>query len=148
MICFAEDMLLDITDKHYNKSRPYEGTIPVDRNGFLYGKFPEIGTDNATPYYLDTSSCTYWVKDGVATVACIVYVTGRGVKPDGTISTYPINYQFDTYKNKEGRKIFLKSVIGKNGGNTAQHSFKWDNGFLLHLFWQAAKYSGLEKNLD
>ena len=89
-----------------------------------------------------------YLKGGVATVACIVYGTGRGVKPDGTISTYPINYQFDTYKNKDGRKIFLKSVIGKNGENIAQHSFKWDNEFLLHLFWQAAKYSELKKNLD
>ena len=69
-----------------------------------------------------------YLKSGVATVACIVYGTGRGVKPDGTISTYPINYQFDTYKNKDGRKIFLKSVIGKNGENIAQHSFKWVTG--------------------
>lgn len=147
--CSAEDVLLDITNKHYDKSKPYEGTIPVDRNEFLYGKYPEIGADNATPYYLDISSCTYWINGGVATVSCIVYGTGRGANLDGTpAKVYTMNYKFDTYKSKEGRKIILKSVIGKNGENIAQHSFKWDNGFLLHLFWQAAKYSELEKDLD
>ena len=137
-----------VNDKHYNKNKPHGGKIPVDRNGFLYGKYPEIGADSATPYYLDTSSCTYWVKGGVATVACIVYGTGRGAKPDGTpAKVYPINYQFDTYKTKKGRKIFWK-VTGNYDKNAVQHIFKWDNVFLLHLFWQAAKYSGLEKDLD
>ena len=66
---------------------------------------------------------------------------------------YPlVAYHYELYNmieaaTKEGRKIFWK-VTGNYDKNAVQHIFKWDNGFLLHLFWKAAKYSGLEKNLD
>lgn len=137
--CFAANISNDITDKTMDRSKNV-GNIPREDDGKW--KYPLVGsrTGGGITYHLDTSSCTYWTSGNVATAACIVYMIGRGIAP--------MNFQFDTYKSKNGRKIFLKSVFGKNGEENSKYWLEWDNGFLLSLFWKVSKYSGLSKYLD
>lgn len=142
--CFAANISNDITDRTWNGN--YTGVIPSKDDGKW--KYPLVGASAGETYYLDHTSCTYWTNGNVATAACIVYLGGRGAAPDGgPAKITPFTFQFDTYKSKDGRKIFLKSVIGKNG----EQRDSWlhdDNGFLLSLFRKVSKYSGLSKYLD
>ena len=139
--CFAANISNDITDKTMDRSKNV-GNIPREDDGKW--KYPLVGsrTGGGITYHLDTSSCTYWTSGNVATAACIVYMIGRGIAP--------MNFQFDTYKSKNGRKIFLKSIKIVNGAGNTEISYwlEQDNGFLLSLFWKVSKYSGLSKYLD
>lgn len=139
--CFAANISNDITDKTMDRSKNV-GNIP--REDDRKWKYPLVGsrTGGGITYHLDTSSCTYWTSGNVATAACIVYMIGRGIAP--------MNFQFDTYKSKNGRKIFLKSIKIVNGAGNTEISYwlEQDNGFLLSLFWKVSKYSGLSKYLD
>lgn len=143
--CFAANISNDITDRTKNPKKEF-GIMPIKNDGKW--KYPCVGASAGATYYLDHTSCTYWIKGNIATAACIVYLGGRGAAPDGgPAKITPFTFQFDTYKSKTGRKIFLKSVIGKNG----EERNSWineDNGFLLSLFWKVSKYSGLNKYLD
>lgn len=138
--CFAANISNDITDRTWNGN--YTGVIPSKDDGKW--KYPLVGsrTGGGITYHLDTSSCTYWTNGNVATAACVVYMLGRGIAP--------MNFQFDTYKTKDGRKIFLKSIKIVNGAGNTEMSYwlEQDNGFLLSLFWKVSKYSGLSKYLD
>ena len=143
--CFAENISNDITDRTMNPKKQI-GNIPKEDD--RKWKYPFVGASAGASYYLDHTSCTYWIKGNVATVACIIYIGGRGAAPDGgPAHITPFTFQFDTYKSKNGRKIFLKSVIGKHG-ESRDSWIKDDNGFLLSLFWKVSKYSGLSKYLD
>lgn len=143
--CFAANVSNDITDRTWNGN--YDtGVIPKKDDGKW--KYPFVGASAGETYYLDHTSCTYWINGGVATVACIVYLGGRGAAPDGgPAKITPFTFQFDTCKIKGKRKIFLKSVIFKNS-EERDGWLKRDNGFLLNLFWEVSKYSGLSKYLD
>ena len=144
--CFAANVSNEITNKTWNGNYGI-GVIPSKDEGKW--KYPCIGASAGATYYLDHTSCTYWINGNVATAACIVYLGGRGAAPDGgPAKITPFTFQFDTYKSKNGRKIFLKSVIGKNGEDNSKYWLEQDNGFLLSVFWKVSKYSGLSKYLD
>ena len=143
--CFAANISNEITDRTWNGNYDV-GNIPSKDEGKW--KYPCVGASAGATYYLDHTSCTYWTSGNVATAACIVYLGGRGAAPDGgPAHITPFTFQFDTYKSKNGRKIFLKSVIGKHG-EQRDSWIKDDNGFLLSLFWKVSKHSGLSKYLD
>ena len=144
--CFAAKISNDITDRTWNGNYNTTGVIPSKDDGKW--KYPCVGASAGETYYLDHTSCTYWTNGNVATAACIVYLGGRGAAPDGgPAKITPMTFQFDTYKSKGKRKIFLKSVIGKHGDEN-HYWLERDNGFLLSLFWKVSKYSGLSKYLD
>lgn len=144
--CFAANISNDITDRTWNGKYDF-GNIP--REDDEKWKYPFVGASAGAPYYLDHTSCTYWINGNIATAACIIYIGGRGAAPDGgPAKITPVTFQFDTYKSKGKRKIFLKNVIGKNGEENSKYWLEWDNGFLLSLFWKVSKYSGLSKYLD
>lgn len=144
--CFAAKISNDITDRTMDRNKTV-GNIPREDDGKW--KYPCVGASAGETYYLDHTSCTYWINGNVATAACIVYLGGRGAAPDGgPAKITPMTFQFDTYKSKSKRKIFLKSVIGKNGEENSKYWLEQDNGFLLSLFRKVSKYSGLSKYLD
>ena len=62
--------------------------IPQIDNRLLYGKYPLVGVDNATCYYLDTTSCTSYQVEDKYIIACIVYNTGGGYPPKVTSAIY------------------------------------------------------------
>lgn len=139
--CFAAKISNDITDRTMDRNKTV-GNIPREDDGKW--KYPLVGsrTDGGITYHLDPSSCTYWTNGNVATATGTVYMIGRGIAP--------MNFQFDTYKSKNARKIFLKSIKIVNGAGNTEMSYwlEQDNGFLLSLFWKVSKYSGLSKYLD
>ena len=146
VICSAATISNEITNRTYNPKNEYSNMPSKDDGRW---KLPLIGASAGETFYLDTKSCTYWIKGNVATVSCIVYTGGRGAAPDGgPAMVSPTNFQFDTYKTKKGRKIFLKSVDGESKGKYFEYWLESDNGFLLNLFWETSKHSGLKKYLD
>lgn len=150
-ICFAAGY--NITHKDYKWSAEDIGRRPAFDKEFdemLYGKYPFVGADAASAYYIDISSCDYKIDGGVATLSCLVYNTGGGANPDGTpAKVHMIIYRFDTYTADGERQIILRSVVSsKTGENITQHTLKYDNGFLKALFWRTAQYSHLSQYLD
>ena len=146
VICSAATVSNEITNRTHNPNKDV-GNIPLKDDGKW--KYPLVGASSGATYYLDTTSCTYWVNKNVATASCIVYTGGGGAAPDGgPARVSPTNIQFDTYKSKSGRKIFLKSIDGETKGKNFEYWLEWDNGFLLSLFWKVSKQSGLKKYLD
>ena len=146
VICFAKNVSNDITDRTMDTKKNV-GNVPREDDGKW--KYPLIGASAGATYYLDTTSCTYWITENIATTACIIYIGGRGVAPDGGPGKVtPVSIQFNTYKSKDGRKILLKSINGENSGEGFNYWLEWDNGFLLSLFWKSARYSGLDKYLE
>ena len=146
VICSAATVSNEITNRTHNPNKEV-GNIPLKDDGRW--KFPLVGASAGATFYLDTKSCTYWINENVATVSCIIYTGGRGAAPDGSPAMVsPTNFQFDTYKTKKGRKIFLKSVDGESKGKVFEYWLEWDNGFLLSVFWKVSKHSGLKKYLD
>ena len=145
--CLAATLSKDITNRTRDENKNV-GNVSLEDDGKW--KYPLVGASAGATYYLDTTSCTYWITENIATVACIIYTGGRGAAPDGGPAkiSKPIHFQFDTYKTKDGRKIFFKSVNGTISGERFNHWLEWDNGFLLGLFWKVAKYSELIKYLD
>ena len=146
-ICFAQTISNDITDRTRDFRKDI-GNVPLEDDGKF--KYPLIGASAGATFYLDTTSCTYWITENVATTACIIYIGGRGASPDGGPAklSKSIHFQFDTYKTKNGRRIFFKSINGESNGESFDYWLKWDNGFLLSLFWKSARYSGLDKYLE
>ena len=146
-ICLAATLSTDITNRTRDENKNV-GNVSLEDDGKW--KYPLVGASAGATFYIDTASCTYWINGNVATVACIVYSGGRGAAPDGGPAkiSKPIHFQFDTYKTKDGRKIFFKSLNGTSAGEDFEYWLKWDNGFLLGLFWKVAEYSKLDKYLD
>ena len=159
-ICLAENGY-DITNKTQQKPENY-GMQPWPNHPYdLYDKYPTLGGEDGFIYWLDTSSCNYNINGGIATVGAGVFAGGdRGVYPDGTVHLRTYVYKFDTYKVNGIRKIILKSVIQTKDDvgyphrvttmneDITQMEYEIDDGLLLYIFWQAAKYSGLSKYLD
>lgn len=145
-ICFAGTVSNDITDRTRDFKKNV-GNVPLEDDGKW--KYPLIGASAGATFYLDTTSCTYWITESVATTACIVYIGGRGAAPDGDpAKVTSVNFQFDTYKSRDGRKILLKAIDDESDGERFNYWLEWDNGFLLSLFWKSARYSGLDKYLE
>lgn len=143
----------DITNKDYSwEAEDYYRRPALDKEltEMLYGKYPFVGADEASAYYIDPTSCDYKIHDGIATLVCLVYNTGGGANPDGSPAKVNMTtYEFDTYKANEIRQISLKSVVKtRTGENITQRTLKYDNGFLKALFWRTAKYSNLSRYLD
>ena len=147
MVCFAKNVSNEITDRIRDVNKDV-GNISLEDDGKF--KYPLVGASAGATFYIDAKSCTYWIDGNIATAACIIYSGGRGAAPDGGPAklSKPIYLQFDTYKTKDGRKIFLKSINNENAGENFEYWLEWDNGFLLGLFWKTAKYSELDRYLD
>lgn len=129
------------------------GRLPVDKcagdHKPLYDIYPMVGADEASVYYLDTSSCTYYIDGDKAYPSCLVYATGGGAAPDGGPARLTQDIiTFETYKNKHGKRIIkLQSEITGNKDVSAA-ARRYDAGFLSQLFWIVAEESGLDDNLD
>ena len=65
------------------KSRMFINTESV---GFILELAPMVGADEVSVYYLDTSSCTYYIDGNKAYPSCLVYATAGGAAPDGGAS--------------------------------------------------------------
>ena len=109
--------------------------VPQVDNRPLYGKYPLVGADNASGYYLDTSSCTAYQDGEKYIIACIVYSTSSGSPPRVSQSTY----KFDVHKFDDNFIVGLESI--NDSAEEAQQMLQYDNGYLRFLFLQAAKYS-------
>ena len=129
------------------------GRVPVDRcagnHAPLYDVYPMVGADEASAYYLDTSSCTYSIDGNKAYPSCLVYATSGGVGADGgpaKLTQHVIT--FETFKNRNGKRIIrLQSEIVRDK-DIAVDARRYDDGFLWSLFWTVAGESGLRNSLD
>ena len=114
----------------------------------LYGKYPLVGADEPSAYYLDTTSCYSHIDGNVATVSCIVLATGGGALAGGNPAMItPETYIFKTYKKKNKRVIILGSRSNKDReiyGNINADKDK----YLYALFWRAAGITGINHVLD
>lgn len=156
---FANGMTdgVDITGKRYDMKVEYK-KVPrqpqpdmPERGNYLYlnRNIPICGVDEATVYYLDLTSCNYYVEDGVAYVSCIVYAGSGGADAYGNPAKIAKStYRFSTFKNAGQRNIRLLSCVNKNGENVTAYEYKWDNGFLYSIFWKAADRVGISQYLD
>ena len=149
---------IDITNKKEDIHNMW-GIVPSypmkdrrERDNYLYAdkNFPVCGVDTATVYFMDVKSCTYYIDNGVAYLSCIVYAGGGGADKNGNpAKVSPNTYRFSTYKTSNGRVIrFLSCVVGRTGENISAKEYKYDNGFLLGLFWRIAGVTDLSKYLD
>lgn len=141
----------DISNSDWDHT--YQGIIPkhaINDRDYAYGKYPLVGASEAGTYYLDTSSCTYYIDGNVAVVSCIAYKGSGGAAPDGSPAKMsPDTYKFATAKQDGQRVIFLLSIAkNSNGDDETQWILKQDNGYLKNLFWETADHSGLSKSLD
>ena len=156
---FANGMTdgVDITGKRYDASVEYK-MVPKqpqpdmsERGNYLYlnHNIPICGVSEAAVYYLDLTSCNYYVEDGVAYVSCIVYAGSGGADGQGNPAKIAKKtYRFSTFKNNGQRNIRLLSCVDKNGENVTAREYKWDNGFLYSVFWKSADKVGLSQYLD
>ena len=115
----------------------------------LYGAYPMVGGDEASIYYLDPSSCTYSIEGNKAYVSCLLYATGGGAAPDGgpgKLIQHVIT--FETYKNQHGKRIIHLESEMVNDQDISARAARYDEGFLVELFWLIAKQSGLSDSLD
>lgn len=133
------------------------GNIPTDRCGgdhaALYGKYPMVGANEASVFYLDPSSCYYTIDGNIATLGCLVYGTGGGAAPGGGpafLTQY--TFTFQTYKKHGKRKVVLCNAVsqGRNGStrDCTDSMKKYDDGFLMNVFWMIADTTGLKPSLD
>lgn len=107
----------------------------------LDGNLPAVGASESGVYFLDTSSCYASTDGNVATLGALTYeVTGGGKRS-------PQTFVFKTYKEYGKRTIILDRVIAADGRSIA---FDTDDqgAFLQYLFWQIAKYTGMDSSLD
>ena len=135
--------LMPVTDEDTKKWLPAFKT--------LYGRYPAVGRDAISIYYLDPSSCTYTVNADIATFSCLVYDKFTGQNPDGTpVKAGMSTYRFATQKTADNiRKIYLLSVIDNvSGENVTKRAVALDNGFLKSLFWNVAHRTNLNQYLD
>ncbi|MCH3951816.1 MAG: hypothetical protein LKE33_12920 [Acidaminococcus sp.] len=67
----------------------------------LYGKYPLVGANDASTFYLDTTSC-YAASDGnIATLSALVYSPYGGAQSDGSPAHLSkITFVFKTYKRR------------------------------------------------
>lgn len=150
----------DITNKDYSGTYKAGCTVPKSPNSdpsrvkenYMYGdyNFPVAGVTEYGAIFLDISSCSYYVDNGVAYVSCLTYYGSGGSDGNGNAAKHsPKTFKFCTYKGDNGRAIRLISAINpKNGSDSTENEYKWDNGFLKSLFWNAAYYSKLSQYLD
>ncbi|MBP8598468.1 MAG: hypothetical protein KBI24_04525 [Selenomonas sp.] len=131
--------------------------IPTARCGGehapLYGKYPMVGANEASAFYLDQSSCYYTIDGNVATLGCLVYGTGGGVAPSGgpgSLTQY--TFTFQTYKKNGKRKVVLCKAVSKGRTGVTRDCtdsmIKYDDGFLMNMFWMVANTTGLKASLD
>ena len=59
VICFAGSISKDITDRTRDFKKNV-GNVPLEDDGKW--KYPLIGASAGAPFYLDTTSCTYWIN--------------------------------------------------------------------------------------
>lgn len=156
---FANGMTdgVDISNKEYNPSVEFKkvarqpDTRRGDRLNYLYLKkdIPFCGVSEAGVYYIDLTSCNYFIEDGVAYVNCIVYAGSGGADAYGNPGKVAKStYRFSTYKNQGERYIRLLSCVDNNGRNITNEEYENDNGFLLSIFWKAADRVGISQYLD
>lgn len=150
-VCFAS---YNITNSNHDLLKPYWGIIPMNEeehpDRMLYGNYPIVGASEPSAYYIDPSSCNYYIDGDYAIVGCLVYNTGGGANPDGSpAKVTPAIYKFRTFSMNNTRIIMLDSVVlQKTGENITKSMVKWDNGFLKRLFWKSAYYADLSQYLD
>ena len=115
----------------------------------LYDIYPMVGADEVSVYYLDTSSCTYYIDGNKAYPSCLVYATAGGAAPDGgpgKLIEHVITFR--TYKNHDGQRVIGLESEMVRGKDISASARKYDEGFLVHLFWRVARESGLADSLD
>ena len=149
---------IDITDKDYNPYVEYKRVAKLpqayyrERENYLYlnREIPLCGVDEGATYYLDLTSCNYYIEDGIAYVNCIIYAGGGGADQYGNPAKIAkCTYRFSTYKNGNKRYIRLLSCVNDNyGTNTTVREYEMDNGFLKSIFWKSAGKVGLSQYLD
>lgn len=82
----------------------------------LYGKYPCVGANEWSVYYLDTTSAYAHTDGNVATLSCIVLNTSSGANPDGSpAKVYSSTYIFKTFKQKKKRIITLENLTTASG---------------------------------
>ena len=150
----------DITNKDFSGTYKSGYTEPKSPNSstsqlkdnYMYGdyNFPVAGVTEYGLIFLDISSCSYYIDNNVAYVSCLTYYGGGGSDGNGNFAKHtPKTFKFSTYKANGIRVIkFLSSVNPKTGQDSTADSYKWDNGFLKSLFWNASYYSELSQFLD
>lgn len=147
----------EITGKEYNPRVEYKKVSRQpdarwrERDNYLYlnKELPVCGVDEAGIYFLDLTSCNYYIEDGVAYVSCIVYAGSGGADAYGNPGKIAKStYRFSSYKTSDGRHIRLLSCVDKNGRNVTEREFSFDNGFLIATFWRAADKVGISQYLD
>ena len=156
----AANVGYDITNKDYSGVYKAGCTEPKSPNSdpsqlksnYMYGdyNFPVAGVTEYGLIFLDISSCSYYVDNGAAYVSCLTYYGGGGSDGNGNAAKHsPKTFKFCTYKANGIRDIkFLSAINPKTGHDSTADTYKWDNGFLKSLFWNAAYYSELSQYLD
>lgn len=131
VVCYAEGYnLFDMYQKP-----DQAGTIPKMDYQPLNGKFPLVGADEATSYFLDSSSCTWYQNGNNFIIACLVYSANGGLPP----KVKPLTYKFNVYKAEIDYGATLISI--NDSEESAQQQLNFDNGYLRFLLLQAANFS-------
>ena len=150
----------DITNKDYSEAYKNGYTVPKTpdsdsshpKKNYMYGdyNFPVAGVTEYGQIFLDISSCSYYVDNGIAYVSCLTYYGSGGSDGNGNAAKHtPKTFKFCTYKGDGVRTIrFLSAINPKSGKDSTDSEYKWDNGFLNSLLWNAAYYSELSQYLD
>lgn len=115
----------------------------------LYGKYPCVGANEPSAFFLDTTSAYAHTDGNVAKLSCIVLSTGGGVGPDGGPGIVsPSTYVFKTYKKKKKRVIILESLTDSTGTVRFSNVDASKDKYLYALFWRVAGITGMNHFLD
>ena len=119
----------------------------LDRQeGPLYGKYPFVGVDDASLYYLDPTSCYDSIEGDKAILGALIYATGGGAMPEGGPAKLgKCTVKFTTYTKDGERVIETDGLVPKA---SKYETVEDSQEFYRSLFWTIAETTGIARDLD
>lgn len=119
----------------------------LDRQeGALYGKYPFVGIDDASLYYLDPTSCYDSIEGNKAILGALIYATGGGAMPGGgPVKLGKCTVKFTTYRKDGKRVIETDGLVPKS---SKYEKVEDSPEFYNSLFWTIAETTGIARYLD
>ena len=135
-------MAINVTQAKQMKYQKITPLVDLVYSDPLYNRYPCIGADDKSTYYIDTTSCYATTDGNIAKLSCIVLYTTKG-SSELSSSTYV----FNTFKEKKKRKIILESMA-KNGKVELSNIDANKDDYLYALFWRIAGITNMNHFLD
>lgn len=134
-------------------STAFAAAIPISEMPWkpepLFNTYPAIGADDASVFYADPSSYYAALDGNKAIISGLLYATRGGVSPDGFPGLTPYAITYETYKNKNGKRVIkVKSIEIIQSGIDGTSRFKNSGNFLREFFWTIVDHSWLAGSID